>query len=238
MGPPDRRLRRRVPGAARGAARRDERRLRARCSSELSERGELLGGEALGDPASARLYRWDDGEPLATDGPYSEAKEHLAGFFLIDVESQRARRGDRGAVRRARATRSSCGPRCGRAATTSDARGTLEDVWRRESPHVLGGAAAPARRPRRLRGRRCRRRWRRRLASGRRDGMPENPRGVADPGRLAAADRPRARRRARAAPRGRSPPRPADELVAPARRRDRPERRRRLSCCCSAATRR
>ena len=54
---------------------------------DLSERGELLGGEALGDPATSRLYRWDDGRPLATDGPYSEAKEHLAGFFLIDVES-------------------------------------------------------------------------------------------------------------------------------------------------------
>lgn len=55
---------------------------------ELSERGELLGGEALGDPSTSRLYRWgDSGRPLATDGPYSEAKEHLAGFFLIDVES-------------------------------------------------------------------------------------------------------------------------------------------------------
>jgi hypothetical protein len=55
---------------------------------ELSERGELLGGEALGDAANARLYHWTDDAPLATDGPYSEAKEHLAGFFLIDVESQ------------------------------------------------------------------------------------------------------------------------------------------------------
>jgi len=54
---------------------------------ELSERGELVGGEALGDPAAARLYRWESGQPLATDGPYSESKEHLAGFFLIDVES-------------------------------------------------------------------------------------------------------------------------------------------------------
>ncbi|WP_238846474.1 YciI family protein [Nocardia terpenica] len=25
---------------------------------------------------------------MVTDGPYSEAKEHLAGFFLIDVEDQ------------------------------------------------------------------------------------------------------------------------------------------------------
>ncbi|MDX3105510.1 YciI family protein [Nonomuraea angiospora] len=56
--------------------------------SELQANGELIGGEALGDPATARLYRWEDGSPLASDGPYSEAKEHLAGFFLIDVESQ------------------------------------------------------------------------------------------------------------------------------------------------------
>lgn len=55
--------------------------------TELTERGELLGGEALGDPAAARLYRWDGG-PAVTDGPYSEAKEHLAGFFLLDVESR------------------------------------------------------------------------------------------------------------------------------------------------------
>jgi hypothetical protein len=56
--------------------------------SELQANGELVGGEALGDPANARLYRWQDGAPLASDGPYSEAKEHLAGLFLIDVASQ------------------------------------------------------------------------------------------------------------------------------------------------------
>ena len=54
---------------------------------DMSERGELLGGEALGDPATARLYRWDAEQPVATDGPYAETKEHLAGFFLVDVES-------------------------------------------------------------------------------------------------------------------------------------------------------
>lgn len=56
---------------------------------ELHENGELVTGEALGDPTSSRLYRWDDkGRPVSTDGPYSESKEHLAGFFLIDVETQ------------------------------------------------------------------------------------------------------------------------------------------------------
>jgi hypothetical protein len=56
--------------------------------AEMQASGELLGGEALGDPTTARLYRWDSGTALATDGPYSEVKEHLAGFFLIDVASQ------------------------------------------------------------------------------------------------------------------------------------------------------
>lgn len=56
---------------------------------DLHARGELVGGEALGSPSSARLLRWDaDRQPVTTDGPYSESKEHLAGFFLIDVESQ------------------------------------------------------------------------------------------------------------------------------------------------------
>ncbi|KXO95564.1 Uncharacterized protein conserved in bacteria (plasmid) [Tsukamurella tyrosinosolvens] len=59
-----------------------------RLLTELDERGELVGGEALGDPVSARLYRWHDDAPLAVDGPYSETKEHLAGFFLIDVEDR------------------------------------------------------------------------------------------------------------------------------------------------------
>ncbi|MET1003947.1 MAG: YciI family protein [Propionibacteriaceae bacterium] len=56
--------------------------------TELSEKGELLVGEALADPASSKLYRWDTGQSVTTDGPYSESKEHLAGFFLLDVESQ------------------------------------------------------------------------------------------------------------------------------------------------------
>lgn len=54
----------------------------------LHAAGELIGGEALGDPATSKLYRWRNEGALATDGPYSESKEHLAGFFLIDVDSR------------------------------------------------------------------------------------------------------------------------------------------------------
>ncbi len=56
--------------------------------AEITESGELVGGEALGDAAAARLFRWRDGHAFDTDGPYSETREHLAGFFLIDVADQ------------------------------------------------------------------------------------------------------------------------------------------------------
>ncbi len=57
--------------------------------TEISASGELVTAEALGDPASATLYAWGaDGGHLATEGPYAEAKEHLAGFFLIDCDSR------------------------------------------------------------------------------------------------------------------------------------------------------
>ena len=55
--------------------------------SEISASGELVTGEALGDPASSTLYRWD-GKPIAADGPYAETKEQFAGFFLIDVKDR------------------------------------------------------------------------------------------------------------------------------------------------------
>ncbi|CAM3671170.1 YciI family protein [Occultella aeris] len=56
--------------------------------TEMQESGELVTAEALGDPSTSRLFRWNAGNPVVTDGPYSEFKEHLAGFFLIDVADQ------------------------------------------------------------------------------------------------------------------------------------------------------
>ncbi len=56
--------------------------------TEISASGELVTAEALADPASATLYRWSPEAHLATEGPYAEAKEHLAGFFLIDCASR------------------------------------------------------------------------------------------------------------------------------------------------------
>ena len=55
---------------------------------ELSASGEFVTAEALGDPASATLYRWSPEGHLATDGPYAEAKEHLAGYFVVDCATR------------------------------------------------------------------------------------------------------------------------------------------------------
>ena len=53
--------------------------------AQMTAEGELVGAEALGDPATATVHRWSDGQPVTTAGPYSEGREHLAGVFLIDV---------------------------------------------------------------------------------------------------------------------------------------------------------
>ncbi len=56
--------------------------------TELQRNGELVTGEALADPRSATLYRWEGGKPIPTDGPYAETKEQFAGFFMIDVQDR------------------------------------------------------------------------------------------------------------------------------------------------------
>jgi len=55
--------------------------------AELTASGELAGGEALADPAQTRSIRPHDGAPVVTDGPLAEAKEHFAGYLIVDCES-------------------------------------------------------------------------------------------------------------------------------------------------------
>ncbi|MFI7067913.1 YciI family protein [Kribbella sp. NPDC050124] len=51
----------------------------------LDESGELITAVPLEPPARTRVVRVREGIRATTDGPYSEAKEQLAGVFLIDV---------------------------------------------------------------------------------------------------------------------------------------------------------
>jgi hypothetical protein len=55
---------------------------------EFTDSGELLsGGVALADPSNSKTVRVRNGVPAVTEGPFAEAKEQLAGYYLLDVES-------------------------------------------------------------------------------------------------------------------------------------------------------
>ncbi len=58
-------------------------------NKELTESGELVDGQALTGPELAKVVTSDGGTtPVVTDGPFVEFKEMLAGYQLIDVESE------------------------------------------------------------------------------------------------------------------------------------------------------
>lgn len=56
--------------------------------NEITASGEFVTAEALGDPTTSTLWRWSPEAVTATEGPYAETTEHLAGFFLIDCATR------------------------------------------------------------------------------------------------------------------------------------------------------
>jgi hypothetical protein len=54
---------------------------------ELTETGELLRVDGLTHPMNTKTVRLQGGLPVVTDGPFSEAKEQLAGVWAVDCES-------------------------------------------------------------------------------------------------------------------------------------------------------
>jgi hypothetical protein len=59
----------------------------AALSEELIASGEMIVSEALADPSLAKRVSVHEGRTMTSDGPFAEAKEHLAGFFLIECDS-------------------------------------------------------------------------------------------------------------------------------------------------------
>ena len=57
-------------------------------SAELAETGELVASEGLADPALAKRVTVADNRTVISDGPFAESKEHLAGFLLVDCDSE------------------------------------------------------------------------------------------------------------------------------------------------------
>ena len=59
----------------------------AALDEELAASGELIVSEALADPSATTRVAVRDGRTITTDGPFAEAKELLAGFYLVDCAS-------------------------------------------------------------------------------------------------------------------------------------------------------
>jgi hypothetical protein len=59
-----------------------------RLNDDLVASGELVAAEGLADATQAKTVRFENGLPVPTDGPYAEAKESLAGYWIVDVESE------------------------------------------------------------------------------------------------------------------------------------------------------
>jgi hypothetical protein len=54
-------------------------------NDRLRDQGYWVYGNGLAEPSSATVVDARGEEPLFTDGPFLESKEHMAGFWIIDV---------------------------------------------------------------------------------------------------------------------------------------------------------
>jgi hypothetical protein len=58
-------------------------------NKDLAASGELVDAQGLAPPEQAQVVRAgkNGGPPAITDGPFPEAKEFLAGYWVLDVRS-------------------------------------------------------------------------------------------------------------------------------------------------------
>jgi hypothetical protein len=54
----------------------------------LKEAGVLIALDGLHPPAAGARVSFASGKPVVTDGPFTEAKEVIGGYWMIDVKSR------------------------------------------------------------------------------------------------------------------------------------------------------
>ena len=57
-------------------------------NADMLDAGVLLAAEGLTPGAEGAVITYPDGGPLVTDGPFTEAKELVAGFWILEVASR------------------------------------------------------------------------------------------------------------------------------------------------------
>ena len=56
-------------------------------NTELADSGELVETRGLSVPVHTRRVQLKGGVPVVTDGPYAEAEEVLAGYWIVECDS-------------------------------------------------------------------------------------------------------------------------------------------------------
>ncbi|OLF19412.1 YciI family protein [Actinophytocola xanthii] len=59
-----------------------------RYNEELVKAGVMLAGEGLHPTSKGALVQFRNGRPTVVDGPFSEAKEVVGGFWVLEVTSR------------------------------------------------------------------------------------------------------------------------------------------------------
>ena len=60
----------------------------ARYNEELLQAGAMLAGDGLTPPSEGTRLEWGESGVTVTDGPYSEAKEVVGGYWIIQTRTQ------------------------------------------------------------------------------------------------------------------------------------------------------
>jgi hypothetical protein len=55
-------------------------------NTELAESGELVETRGISAPVHTRRVQLKEGVPVVTDGPYAEAEEVLAGYWIVECD--------------------------------------------------------------------------------------------------------------------------------------------------------
>jgi hypothetical protein len=57
-------------------------------TESITAQGIFQGGAPLTPVSTARTVRVRDGRATVSDGPFAETREQLAGYYLVDVETE------------------------------------------------------------------------------------------------------------------------------------------------------
>ncbi|HET7857536.1 MAG TPA: YciI family protein [Gaiellaceae bacterium] len=53
----------------------------------LEAKAKSVDGRELDESMTAKTLRYENGEPVVTDGPYAETKEQIGGYMLVECDN-------------------------------------------------------------------------------------------------------------------------------------------------------